>query len=74
MTRASCYMKSPGSLADPVHVESQISDMVVLFYRVRILVLVMFLILEFLHKIEQAKLSASCWIKPIPVSMEMSGH
>lgn len=52
MIYASCYVKSPGSLADPVHVQSQISDMLVLFYRVRTLVLLIFLILEFLHKIE----------------------
>lgn len=74
MICANCYMKSSGLLADPVHVQSQISDMVVLFYRVRTLILVIFLILIFLRKIELANASALCWTKPIPVLMKMSGH
>lgn len=48
--------------------------MIVLFYRVRTLVQVIFLILEILHKIELGKVSTLCWIKPIPVLMKMSGY
>lgn len=54
MAHASCHMKSPGLLADPALVQSQVSDLLILFYRVRTLVLVIFRI--FLCKIELANI------------------